>query len=615
MRRHYLALMILTPVLCGTLSCRHGAVKPVPTAQQAAESEAQKTIDRAILQLKANQLREAEATIAPMVGGKILPTQVAQVVEEIKQRQAFAAASVPKSLSDAKAINEVEERFRLPESYGRTVVISRTTPPLEEPMGAMEKLVNRKVSMSLDAAPVKSIIDTLVKIDGLNIIADQALTQDQSGPTLTVQVKDVPLREVLGYIARNMNIAFHLSENVIWVTQADDSAGSGKGPHLETRIYPLRRGLIPGASGGGGGGGAAAGGGAGGGGGGGGDDELETALEKFVEKGPEGAAFQIFRNRNLLVMKNTRENLRQMEQVIKQFDKEPQQVLIEARFVTISEKDLKELGTQISSLKLHDPSPNLDPTFTSKIPSAGGGTASSLSTMNLAGILGNVEYTAVITALDELGLTKNLSAPRLTVLNNQSATIRKGRNLYYWAEWEPPTVSQSVGNNSTALASQADATPSGSPTELQLGMTLDVNVNIGNDGKTILMSLTPAIKSLDGWAKFDTRSNQDPTKDASGVAGTGTTTTGQVYQLPIVADNSVKTTVAVTSGNTVVLGGMLEDTIENTTEQVPLLGNIPVIGWLFKHKKVSSTPQHLLIFVTATVVSTSGEFLDVRETP
>ncbi|MFA4945805.1 MAG: hypothetical protein WC789_14050 [Lentisphaeria bacterium] len=621
-------LLGLLPLLLLTVSCRHLAPESPPAAatpeamerqlklERAAEDR--RTLEQATALLADARLDEAAALAQGLLaGGSPCAVDAGHLLAEAERRRAVNAQSRYPSLSENLALGEVTERGRLPATYGQTLVIAKGRDLQEVPAGPMEKLVNKPVSMQLENASVRDIVMELSKVDGLNIVADQALTGDAAagGPAaLTIQVKDVPLREVLSYIARNLGIAFYLSDNVVWVSKADPSLA---GPQLETQIYRIQRGFIPegvAASDGA----AAAGGGAqpagGGGGGGGSDDELQVALDTALAQSPQGASISIFRSRNLLLVRNTRENLRLVEKILKEFDQEPKQVLIESRFVTVSQKELKELGTKINSLKMSKAAGS-DEWVTSLV--AGnkfpvGQLDATGTSVTLAGILGEYSYEAVLAALDNMSTSKTLSAPRLTVLNNHSASIHKGRDLYYWEEWEADTNTVTTDGSTYPVANPR---PSGTPTREKLGITLDVKVSVGNDGKTVMLALAPKVSSLQGFFTYGTSNNPDPGAGGNGTtpppADGGTQVVG--YQLPVIQESSVTTAVAVKSGETVVLGGTLENTDEVKVEKVPFLGDIPLLGWLFKHKSRRAEPEHLLIFVTAKVISGSGEFVEVRE--
>lgn len=650
MRPILVRTLIAVGLMLLTVSCQHTSPDAADEAAvAAAQAAARRQLDTVVQLVNSGDLNQAEAileTTSPDYYGD----ERAQLAERVQQRRQLERKALPAKVSEHAVLQQVQDRLRLPDTHGRTVTITRVEEPLELPPGPMEKLVNRKVSMNLEKAPVKDIIMALSKIDGLNIIADQSLTgDDEGGPTLTVQVKDVPLKEILSYIARNMDITFSLSENVVWVSQADGEAAGAKGAQLETRIFSLRRGLLPGSMGGGTGGASAEPGdalaaavtGAAGS----DDDELMRALDAFLADAPTGTLFKLFPTRNLLVVRSTHEKMRLVEQLVREFDIAPQQVLIEARFLTISQKALKDLGGNLQQLAYTNPTASLksfpardangapvldgngNPTFRqvydagvqsgifASTMSAPLGTPASTNQLALSGVLGNLEYSYILRALEEQASTKTLSAPRVTVANNRAASIHKGENMYYWEEWESD-VSQTPSNNNNTTATQtALPRPSGAPTEVKLGLQLDVKVNIGNDGQTVMLALNPAITALKSFYTYGT--GQDPTAAPQNNNNNnninGTNVTG--YQLPVIADNSISTSAVVKSGETVVLGGVLEDLDQEKVEQTPFLHSIPIIGWFFKHKSSDKEPQHLLIFVTATVVSPTGEFVETQTVP
>ena len=101
-----------------------------------------------------------------------------------------------------RVLDEVAENLFLPDKYGQTIHISPQDEPLALPPGPMEELVKKKVSMQLTDAGVQEMIMALSNIDGLNIIADQAL---QAKRKLTVSVQGVPLKELLDRKSTRLN--------------------------------------------------------------------------------------------------------------------------------------------------------------------------------------------------------------------------------------------------------------------------------------------------------------------------------------------------------------------------------------------------------------------------
>ena len=549
-------------------------------------------IDKARGLAEAGDLEAAQACIAPLLGKDLFPAEIRELARDINNRRVRQALELAQKESEDRALLDVQQGLVLPRSFGKTAIISRDSPPLELLPGPMEQLVNGKVTIELENAGVRDLVMHLSKIDGLNIIADEALTEQQK---LTISVKDVPLHELLSYIARNMGIAFHLGANIIWVTESSEPAGAG--PQLETRIYPVRHGFIPALSGGDGGGAGSE------------DTELEDVLATFLGDGPGGATYRIFKNRNLLVVKNSRENHRLVEGLLREFDKQPFQVLIEARFVTIGQSDLLEVGFDIGKF-----SSGRDEEVKAEITAFDGQSIfeafkneSVGGNIILSGILGNHAYESVLHVLQESGRSKTLSAPRITVLNNQVARIRKGDKLYYFEEYDLESADAGDQGTVTTLV------PSGSPTELELGITLEVKVSVGNDGKTIMLSLQPEVTQFQKWVNFVTSGSEDSGGSSSANTADDDDQPGGLVSLPKVNESMLSTSVVVKSSETVVLGGMIEVQKSRTVKKVPLLGDLPYLGVLFRHTEENEEPQNLLIFVTATILSDSGEFMDIRE--
>ena len=449
------------------------------------------------------------------------------------------------------ALAEVDQRLTYPENYGATFTITGDKIVHETTETPLDEVLKKKVSMDLRNAGLAEIIMALGAQAGLNMVADSAL--DQSAE-LTVKVENVPLYELLSYIARNLQLDFHLGENMVWITAGSSNAAGT--PKLETRIFKLKSGAIPSLAG---------------------DlkPELEDALEAFLETGPQGAAFRLYRDRNLLIVKNTRDNMKIIEQLIKELDEPIKQVLIEATYYTISQNDLKELGFNLATLERTNNKQTPIGTFTNELlrnfPATGNAT--------LAGIIGSMEYEFVIHALNEMRSAQAISSPRVTVLNNQPALIRRGDTLRYYEEYELETVVDEAG------VARSQPVPVGSVQEIQLGINFEVKAMIGNDGRKIMLDLKPNIVQFIDWETFITA------------------------RLPRTRENEIITTVVVESGQTVILGGIITDTKTHSDNQIPVLGRLPIIGALFGSDSKQRSPDHLIIFVTATIIDPSGNML------
>jgi type IV pilus assembly protein PilQ len=207
-------------------------------------------------------------------------------------------------------------------------------------------------------------------------------------------------------------------------------------------------------------------------------------------------------------------------------------------------------------------------------------------------VLNRQNLSVTLTALEQSGESQTLSAPRLTVVNNLPATISDGKVQHYYEEY---TVSQTI----TERAATSAIVPKGKPVSLTSGASLDVLASIGGDGRSILLALRPKVNQDVQFPVF--ASVTDPSGNSFEI------------RLPEFRTQDLSTRVIVQSGQTVVMGGVLEREQLTFVESVPILGNIPVLGAAFRKRTEVDKPRYLLIFVTATLLSESGEFLLVED--
>ncbi len=497
---------------------------------------------------------------------------------------------LPRSLRTA--LDDVQKASDIPGPYGRTIERSAPLVGLDEHKPTVaETALQQPMTLQADDLTLENIIFTVGKSTGLNFVADRSLPQFQR--KLSVNLRDVPVRQFLDHVARQMDLHFEIGENLVWIVDAKDAAKRG---FEETSFYRLRRGfLLPAqfspaevnetrVK----------------------DKDRETVtsqrkMEDFVRDGTPsapsideaikqffgGSKYFIDYERNIIVATGTRSQLQTLEDIIREFDRPIQQVLIEARFITISESAYQRLGLNWETGR---PStvPRSATDFTGLNVDVGYGLQKTFTN-----VLSDESLTATLNAIEQSGESQTLSAPRLTVVNNRPATIRDGQTQYFYEEY---STSQTILEN----RSTSSLVPKGKPTKLTAGVSLDVLASIGGDGRGILLALRPAVSQNVELVTFATISDLD----ANGrVASTFD------IKLPRSRDQEISTRVVVQSGETVVMGGVIQNEQATFTESVPILGKLPLIGAAFRTKTEISRPRYLLIFVTATLLSESGEFI------
>ena len=305
--------------------------------------------------------------------------------------------------------------------------------------------------------------------------------------------------------------------------------------------------------------------------------------------------------------------LQQVESLLKQLDITPVQILIEARFIEVTFTDTKEWGldeqlTGDASLTKKTQGATRGPGLQlSKLGTLARGTkidftdfanqtAGNGLNLILQGILSGTQYQAVLHALAENKKTKTLSAPRVTTLNNQTATIKVVTEFVYATRYQPTVVKKDLngdGDFNDVISGVRETRFINAPQDFvtkDLGILLHVTPSVGEDLKTITLALKPEV-------------SEKKTDDTFG---------GEVT-LPRFTTRNLETSVVIENGETVMLGGLMKDTTANTVTKIPLLGSLPVVGKLFRREDESAERSNLLIFLTAQVVNPSGARLALKD--
>ncbi len=492
------------------------------------------------------------------------------------------------------AVDRIESTPWVPETYGKTVHEAAPLFDFESAKGRMSKVLEKEVTLHLDNVPLETILINLSQSSGVNIVADKSLPALKQ--MLSVNLEKVKLGEFFRYVGRNYDLQFQVGDELVWVTDAKDP----KKMMEETRFYRLRKGFVLPAEFGA-------------------EDVVRTAVtannvttvsetqkfRKFVnDQAPtlpslERAITNLFTGKwlidyehNLVVARGTPEQLDVMEKIIQEFDKPIQQVLIEARFVTVSKPAFMQLGVLWETDRaLREGRVPTD--YTGLINSQNVGTLGIGIQEVFTNVLGAADLSATISALEQSGESQTLSAPRLTVLNNRPATISDGKVQYYYEEYQ---VKQTVQQYYTA----SSFVPSGKPTKITAGAELDVLASISGDGKSIVLALHPRVNTDVQLVTYETLTDYDQNGKLQSTFD---------IKLPSFRTQEIATRVTVKSGDTVVMGGVLERERSTFVESVPVLGDIPILGALFRRRTENDTPRYLLVFVTASIVKDTGEFL------
>ncbi|HEX5278138.1 MAG TPA: type II secretion system secretin GspD [Fluviicoccus sp.] len=291
---------------------------------------------------------------------------------------------------------------------------------------------------------------------------------------------------------------------------------------------------------------------------------------------------------NALVVRADPSLMRELEQVIQQLDQRRSQVLIQAAIVEVSGENADQLGVQWA---FGDPSKgvgliNFNNAGTSI---AGVAAAAAQNDPTLAGTpagaligIGKSEtnsngdrtfYGALVQALNTISNANLLSTPSIMTLDNQEAKIVVGQNV--------PFIT-----GSTTSGGSGTSNPFTTIERQDVGITLKVVPHIGEGGAVRLeveQEVSSVVPSVSGVNSADLITNK----------------------------RSIKTTILADDGQTIVLGGLIQDDSKLSVSEVPLLGKVPVLGYLFRSKSNSKTKRNLLVFLQPQILRDSESALAI----
>jgi general secretion pathway protein D len=278
------------------------------------------------------------------------------------------------------------------------------------------------------------------------------------------------------------------------------------------------------------------------------------------------------------------------------------QVLIEATIVEVQLNDGYQAGIDWSRLGNAGASSGFTLSQRLQLPEGfsrgdlqtrGTGTGLIAGYFNPASSLGNIA--ASIRLLKEFGETKVLSSPKLMVLNNQTAVLKVVDNLVYFTiQAQQSTIGGSVGGTLATVTT----TPNTVPVGIVMSVTPQIN-DIGN----VNINVRPTISSLIRYVP-----DPNPQLKLANVEQQG---------IPEIQVREMESMLQISSGNTAVLGGLMQDVIKSNTDKVPGLSNIPGIGRAFTGRNDSNRKTELVIFLRPTVITNasleSDELMSYRQ--
>ena len=264
------------------------------------------------------------------------------------------------------------------------------------------------------------------------------------------------------------------------------------------------------------------------------------------------------------------------------------QVLIEATVAEVRLNSNFQQGIDWSRLRTGSKGFNLTQAGSPGLPATKTGSMMLLNYINPTSKFGNLS--ASVSLLESFGDVKVLSSPKISVMNNQTAMLRVVDNLVYF------TIKADTTTNQTTTTTTYTTTAITVPT----GFTMSVTPQI-NDSDTVLLNLRPSISRLLGYVN-----DPNPALAAAGVTS----------RIPQLQTREMESVLKIENNQIAILGGLMQDEINNLTDSIPLLGDIPIAGAAFSNRNDTKTKTELVIFLRPVVIkdaSLDGDYSAYRD--
>lgn len=429
---------------------------------------------------------------------------------------------------------------------------------------APKTFTGRKISLDFQDVEIRTILQILAKESGMNIVAS-----DSVSGKMTLSLKDVPWDQALDLVMQARNLDMRQQGNIVNIAPRDELLAKDKAflqaekdiadlGALYSQNFQLKyknveefRSILR-------------------------LDNADTTGNRNTLVSGRGSVL-IDPATNTLIVTDTRSVIEKFRKLIDELDVPAQQVMIEARIVEAADGFSRDLGVKFGATgrkKLK----NETSAFGWGVNSGFGGgdkweaqtkinlpVAAAANSISLVRAISSGALNLELSASESLSKTKTLANPRVLTQNHKEAKIESGYEI-------PFTVTTaSGGGNSTN-------------TELKKAVL----------GLTVTPNITP-----DGQIIMTVKINKDsPAQCASGS-----------NTILCISTKSLNTQAMVENGGTLIVGGIYEENNGNTLTKVPLLGDIPVIGNLFKTRGKKTHRRELLIFITPRIIDTAGNSL------
>lgn len=315
--------------------------------------------------------------------------------------------------------------------------------------------------------------------------------------------------------------------------------------------------------------------------------QVQAAAQQAGAASPQATGVSVWADTqtNAIVVSAPPKMMRSLMQIVDKLDIRREQVLVEAIIVEVLADKSSQLGV---TWAVEGASVNT-PIGVTNFPSLGpgvvqvGGAAGSGGQVDPTSLIGEgitlglgrisdsgISFASILTALSGDANTNIISTPSVVTTDNEEATLNVGQ--------EVPFVTGSYAN--TGAGGAIGVNPFQTINRQQVGVKLSITPQI-NEGDSLLLKIDQEISNI-----------------AQSSQGAVDLITNQ---------RTINTTVIVEDGEIIVLGGLIEDTLRESDQHVPVLGKIPLLGNLFRSRKTNKVKTNLLVFIRPTILRTAGQ--------
>ncbi|RYD61172.1 MAG: type II and III secretion system protein, partial [Verrucomicrobiaceae bacterium] len=222
----------------------------------------------------------------------------------------------------------------------------------------------------------------------------------------------------------------------------------------------------------------------------------------------------------------------------------------------------------------------------------------------LRGTLNDASIQMLMRGLDQKKNVDMMAKPAIMTRSGQSSSIAIVREFIYATEYEPPELPNSTGNTVGGQTTPVTpATPTAFDTR-DVGITLEVLPVVDENKQYINVTLNPVFSDFDGYVNYGSPINTTVT----GVLGDRETVaiTDNAILMPIFSKQTLSSSIDVADGATVVVGGLLQDSVQTVEDKTPILGSIPIVGRLFQSKARKPTSTAIMFLVNVELMDPTG---------